>query len=271
MILSRSPHVFSLFLIAAASYFVTPVVESANLQFETRDELKTPERKMLKISKSPKGATKSPKAEETTKSTKKRSEMPSMVPSLSPSTAPSVIPSSSPSEMPSMAPSMTPSTAPSVIPSSSPSQEPFFSIKYFYADNWDTLPAEGLSSLTPYASDNTTHIDYPLTSDEFASSGRTDNVAALFEGYIYLEPSLEEMICVTSDDGSKLYLNDTLVIDNDGLHGMQKKCASIPTEGVYKLDLEYFENGGSSGLTLAFEKIVPPMTWVSVRETEAQQ
>jgi hypothetical protein len=41
MILSRSPHVFSLFLIAAASYFVTPVVESANLQFETRDELKT--------------------------------------------------------------------------------------------------------------------------------------------------------------------------------------------------------------------------------------
>jgi len=100
--------------------------------------------------------------------------------------------------------------------------------------------------------------------DEFVSSGRTDNVAALFEGYIYLEPSLEEMICVTSDDGSKLYLNDTLVIDNDGLHGMQKKCASIPTEGVYKLDLEYFENGGSSGLTLAFEKIVHPMTWVSM-------
>jgi alpha-L-fucosidase len=79
------------------------------------------------------------------------------------------------------------------------------------------------------------------------------------------------MICVTSDDGSKLYLNDTLVIDNDGVHSVLKKCASIPTEGVYKLDLEYFENGGSSGLTLAFDKIVHPMTWVSVRETEAQQ
>jgi hypothetical protein len=41
MILSRTPHVLSTFLIAAASYFVTPVVESAVVPFETRDELKT--------------------------------------------------------------------------------------------------------------------------------------------------------------------------------------------------------------------------------------
>ena len=41
MILSRSPHILSLFLIAAANSFVTPVVvESAAVApFETREEL----------------------------------------------------------------------------------------------------------------------------------------------------------------------------------------------------------------------------------------
>ena len=148
------------------------------------------------------------------------------------------------------------------------------SIKYFDANNWNSLPAGGLSSLTPYDTGKTTRIDYDATSGEFASSGKTDHVAALFEGYLYVDPIIKK-ICVTSDDGSKLYLDDTMVIDNDGLHAERTKCASI-TEGVYKLDLEYFENDGIAKLTLSWGpntselRVVPPRSWASVREKGAK-
>jgi hypothetical protein len=148
------------------------------------------------------------------------------------------------------------------------------SIKYFEADGWNSLPAAGLSSLTPYATDATTRIDYQKSAGNFASSGRDDNVAALFEGYLYVDPIIKK-ICVTSDDGAKLYLDDTLAVDNDGLHASKTKCASV-SDGVYKLDLEYFEAEGEAKLILSWGpntselRVVPPRSWASVREKETQ-
>ena len=77
-------------------------------------------------------------------------------------------------------------------------------------------------------------------------------------------------ICVTSDDGSKLYIDDVLLIDNDGLHDDITECAPI-SPGVYKLDLEYFEKGGGATLVLKFGdedymRVIPPRSWASVRE-----
>jgi hypothetical protein len=148
------------------------------------------------------------------------------------------------------------------------------SIKYFDANGWSSLPAAGLSSLTPYATDKTTRIDYDEGTGNFASSGRADNVAALFEGYLYVDPIIKK-ICVTSDDGAKLYLDDTLVVDNDGLHATRRRCGNV-SDGVYKLDLEYFEAQGEAKLVLSWGpntnslRVVPPRSWASVREKETQ-
>mmetsp|Transcript_18541 Transcript_18541/g.21397 ORF Transcript_18541/g.21397 Transcript_18541/m.21397 type:complete len:712 (+) Transcript_18541:74-2209(+) len=140
-------------------------------------------------------------------------------------------------------------------------------VSYYVANGWTKLPAAGLSSLTPYKTSETTRIKYPRTNLEFARSGRTEYVAALFEGYLHID-FLTKKICVTSDDGSKLFLDGVLVINNDGLHAMRRICADV-TEGTYKLDLEYFERTGYSGLILEFGasleklRVVPPRNWAS--------
>ena len=143
-------------------------------------------------------------------------------------------------------------------------------VKYFYVDGWTSLPSAGLSSLTPYATGTTTSINYPNTDGEIAGSGRADNVAALFQSYLYVD--VVKTICITSDDGSKLFLNDVLKINNDGIHGARRVCSSVSSGVVYKLDLEYFESGGDAMVVLEWGasngslRVVPHRAWATVRE-----
>lgn len=47
---------------------------------------------------------------------------------------------------------------------------------------------------------------------------------------------------INSDDGSKLYINDTLVINNDGQHAQQEKSATVNlSAGVYDFHVKYFQ------------------------------
>ncbi|MEV6494237.1 PA14 domain-containing protein, partial [Actinoplanes sp. NPDC051633] len=58
---------------------------------------------------------------------------------------------------------------------------------------------------------------------------------------------------LTSDDGSKLWIGDTQVIDHDGLHGATDKDGTIDlTAGVHPLRAEFFEAGGGQQLTLSW-------------------
>ena len=141
-------------------------------------------------------------------------------------------------------------------------------INYYDATGWTDLPAAGLASLTPYATGYTFKIDYDQTSGEFATSGRSNYVAALFSGYLYVDETMN-VICITCDDGCKLFMNNELVVDNGGMHVTEKECGPI-SEGVHRLDLEYYEASGVSSLTLEFGinqnrlRLVPPRNWASV-------
>ncbi|MFU8828036.1 MAG: PA14 domain-containing protein [Phycisphaerales bacterium] len=54
-----------------------------------------------------------------------------------------------------------------------------------------------------------------------------------------------------SDDGSRLHINDELVVDNDGLHGMVYQTGSILlSEGTHPFEIHYFERTGGAGLHL---------------------
>jgi len=143
------------------------------------------------------------------------------------------------------------------------------SIKYYDATGWTSLPSAGLSSLTAYAIDTTTSINYQSTNGAFARSGMADNVAALFQSYLYVDASVTK-ICLTSDDGSKLFLDDVLTINNDGLHATRKICADVSNDVVYKFDLEYFESSGGAMVVLEWGnsgrnklRVVPPRSWAT--------
>jgi len=47
---------------------------------------------------------------------------------------------------------------------------------------------------------------------------------------------------LTSDDGSKLYIDDDLVVDNDGTHPPQTKTASVTLAGgIHRIRVSYFQ------------------------------
>ncbi|WP_275005556.1 family 16 glycoside hydrolase [Promicromonospora iranensis] len=56
---------------------------------------------------------------------------------------------------------------------------------------------------------------------------------------------------LTSDDGSRLVIDDAEVIDNDGLHGAESKEGTVALEaGVHDLRVEYFDNTNDNILKL---------------------
>ena len=162
-------------------------------------------------------------------------------------------------------------------------RERVIQIKYFDAPNWSTLPAgdQPLRNMVPYKTDTTYSIDYANGVYEFATSGKVDNVAASFEGRVWVD-NVIEYICVESDDGAKVYIDGVLAIDNDGLHGTQRKCFNVKSgeEGDFRsgamkhVYVEYFERGGHAHLVMQWGttrdndlrfRTIPPRSWASVR------
>jgi len=86
---------------------------------------------------------------------------------------------------------------------------------------------------------------------------RPTNFATLMEGYIEIQKEGYYIFVLDSDDGSKFFLGDNLLIAYDGLHGNGKpKSYLVPLEkGFYPVRLEYFQQGGGAQLMLLY---VPP-------------
>lgn len=57
----------------------------------------------------------------------------------------------------------------------------------------------------------------------------------------------------SSNDGSKLYIDDKLIVDNDGLHGPVQKSGDIElTERMHRIRVDYFQGGGSKVLMVYY-------------------
>lgn len=133
---------------------------------------------------------------------------------------------------------------------------------------------EGLQKRTPTqagimaAFDNINGGDFKSLEDHFALSAK---------GILKIETAGEYGFRVWSDDGSKLYLHDKLVIDNDGLHGTEMKQTSLYLEeGYHPFLLEFFQ--GSGGKFLSFNlknpgedkwKVVPREMISHLKEDQA--
>jgi hypothetical protein len=96
--------------------------------------------------------------------------------------------------------------------------------------------------------------------------GLTDNFYTEIDALLTIETGGEYVFRLMSDDGSKLWIDDKLLIDNDGLHGADPKDQMIKlTVGVHRLKLRHFEAGGGEQLTLQMRRptegefgLIPP-------------
>ena len=84
-------------------------------------------------------------------------------------------------------------------------------------------------------------------------STREDHYALFLEGYIHIDTPGEYTFGILSDDGSKLYLEGSLLIDNDGAGGAREKTASVTLDaGMHAIRAEYFETYGDEAFTVTY-------------------
>ncbi len=131
---------------------------------------------------------------------------------------------------------------------------PGLKLAYYEIDEM-TRSLPNFDEIDPYLEEVSDNLSYPVTFDTFVNSGRSDLVATLFQGYFYAEVEGEYSFWTESSDGSRLYIGDELVVDNDGLHGMVKRGGSIPLRaGYHSMRVEFFEYFNETGLFVTVSK-----------------
>ncbi|MCV6638486.1 PA14 domain-containing protein [Candidatus Albibeggiatoa sp. nov. NOAA] len=80
------------------------------------------------------------------------------------------------------------------------------------------------------------------------------NGAASFTGKLYVDVAGSYKFYTVSDDGSKLYINNDLVVANGGNHGMRERSGalSLPA-GFHDIKIDYYDAGGPGGIKMFWE------------------
>lgn len=106
----------------------------------------------------------------------------------------------------------------------------------YYEGAWNTLP--DFNTLTPAATGTAAAISV-------APRLREDNFGLRFDANITIPTAGAYTFYTNSDDGSRLWVGSTLVVDNDGLHGPVEKSGVINlAAGTYPVAVSFFELGG---------------------------
>ena len=89
--------------------------------------------------------------------------------------------------------------------------------------------------------------------EKFAFPYNDENLPKLFglnfRGFINIPKEDVYTFSVLSNDGSRLYIDDLLVVDNDGLHGSYELAGEITLQkGWHKIELSYFQSDGGKDL-----------------------
>jgi hypothetical protein len=123
--------------------------------------------------------------------------------------------------------------------------------------------------LAPYLTAVLPDVNFASTAGAFATSGRADDVGAVFSGWIDVPQAGSWTFFTTSDDGSRLRIGATTVVNNDGLHGMVEASGTIAlAAGRHAIRIEFFERSSGAGLIATWQgpgtaKVAIPSTRLS--------
>lgn len=143
--------------------------------------------------------------------------------------------------------------ASSATPAGLPPQEPGVTLRVFDVQT----PLNELCTLKPGQTPNHDKlmptVDWSTT-DDFG--GIADNFVSEASGHLIAPRAGTYVFRLVSDDGSRLTLDGSTVIDHDGLHGAEPKDGTVElTAGAHALRIEHFDRGGGQQLQLSW---MPP-------------
>ena len=103
---------------------------------------------------------------------------------------------------------------------------------------------------TPIHAELLTKID-TNTTGSFYAGGPADNFAVRYNGKISIETAGSHTFYLTSDDGSQLYIDGVLVVNNNAVQASTQKTATINlAAGEHSIEVRYFEKGEAAVLDL---------------------
>ena len=128
---------------------------------------------------------------------------------------------------------------------------------YFEGD-WDSLPP--FQAMKP-AKEGT------LPGFDLSPKKQPEYFGFVYDGFVRIPQNGVYAFFIASDDGSRLYVDDALVVDNDGLHGMDERSGvTALSAGIHPIRVAFFQKTGGVGLTVSFKgpgiekKTIPPET-----------
>jgi hypothetical protein len=97
-------------------------------------------------------------------------------------------------------------------------------------------------------------INYEVTADTFPGTDMADHFYVRWFGRIKIPRDGKFTFFTESDDGSRLWIDGKVVVDNGGLHAMEEKSGDVELKaGDHDLKVELFENDGEVGIKLSWE------------------
>jgi alpha-L-fucosidase len=123
-------------------------------------------------------------------------------------------------------------------------KNPVPGMKYRYFEGtWDSLP-----DMNSLKAKKEGIIDKP----DLGSRKQDEYMGFEYKGYILVPLDDVYGFSLSSDDGSKLFIDGKLVVDNDGLHAAQEKSGSVAlAQGYHAIRVEYFNKTGDLNLDIS--------------------
>jgi cytochrome c len=135
-----------------------------------------------------------------------------------------------------------------------------------FSGSWDKLPD---------LNQQTKKFDGTSVGLDLAVARAGNNYAIRFHSFFALASKGKYRFHLGSDDGSKLFINDKLIADCDGIHPHQFVSGEAELDaGVHQIRVEYFQGGGEASLDLEWESSELPRQsmepWLALDSETAQ-
>lgn len=100
-------------------------------------------------------------------------------------------------------------------------------------------------------------IDFDWSKVAPKPSMKTEDFSVRWTGFLVPDQSGMFELSTSSDDGSRLYLDGTLMVDNWGDHGVQQKFAKVKLEKgrKYAIRVDYFQGKGDAVIKVLWQKL----------------
>ncbi len=114
----------------------------------------------------------------------------------------------------------------------------------YYEGTYSVIP--NFSSLTAVKTGTTTNFNISLANKSTLS-------AFSFTGYVTVPSDGQYTFYTNSDDGSSLYIDNVLVVNNDGVHPPRENSGTIGLKaGKHAISVSFFQQVGGSVLTVSY-------------------